>query len=359
MSSCLNRNKMMWVRRNALTITICFIFGSFFANMFLPYWKWNNLATCGTFGDQFGAVNALFSGLAFAGLIYTIMLQRSDLRNQRKELFLQRQEMKRNRDEMITQNKTLALQRFENTFFNMMELQQQIVNNLEYSVTIPKFNISRFKGIVSPKSESVTYRGREVFEHLYSGWNKQGSLNFETIIKDKGLSGYVDSDVRTMLDHYFRHFYTILNFIDKSSAFDDDNPDVAHNNKYQYAKILRATLSRYELVLLYYNGLSDVGNEKLKPLLERYSMLKNINENFLALSKDVVILLNETSESEIVSYLNLKELLPNDYYFYLTTELGDKKKYHLSAFYHGEEEMDKGREILSAFEAAIAEYKKK
>lgn len=25
----------------------------------------------GTFGDQFGAVNALFSGLAFIGLIYT------------------------------------------------------------------------------------------------------------------------------------------------------------------------------------------------------------------------------------------------------------------------------------------------
>ena len=33
----------------------------------------------GTFGDQFGAVNALFSGLAFTGLIYTIILQRRDL----------------------------------------------------------------------------------------------------------------------------------------------------------------------------------------------------------------------------------------------------------------------------------------
>lgn len=29
----------------------------------------------GTFGDLFGAVNALFSALAFAGLIYTIILQ--------------------------------------------------------------------------------------------------------------------------------------------------------------------------------------------------------------------------------------------------------------------------------------------
>ena len=32
----------------------------------------------GQFGDQFGAVNALFSGLAFAGLIFTIILQKKE-----------------------------------------------------------------------------------------------------------------------------------------------------------------------------------------------------------------------------------------------------------------------------------------
>jgi hypothetical protein len=40
----------------------------------------------GTFGDSFGAINALFSGLAFAGIIYTIMLQKKELALQRKEL---------------------------------------------------------------------------------------------------------------------------------------------------------------------------------------------------------------------------------------------------------------------------------
>lgn len=33
----------------------------------------------GIVGDMFGAVNALFSGLAFAGLIYTITVQRKEL----------------------------------------------------------------------------------------------------------------------------------------------------------------------------------------------------------------------------------------------------------------------------------------
>ncbi len=39
----------------------------------------------GTFGDLFGGLNTLFSGLAFLGLILAILLQRQELREQRKE----------------------------------------------------------------------------------------------------------------------------------------------------------------------------------------------------------------------------------------------------------------------------------
>ena len=49
----------------------------------------------GTFGDLFGAVNALFSGLAFAGLIYTIVLQKRDLVLQRNEIAMNRAELKK------------------------------------------------------------------------------------------------------------------------------------------------------------------------------------------------------------------------------------------------------------------------
>ena len=49
----------------------------------------------GTFGDLFGAVNALFAGLAFAGLIYTIVLQKRDLEMQREEIAQNRLELKK------------------------------------------------------------------------------------------------------------------------------------------------------------------------------------------------------------------------------------------------------------------------
>ncbi len=66
---------------------------------FLSYFVLETLGedapTRGQIGDQFGAVNALFSGLAFAGIIYTIFLQRTELGLQREELAATREELKR------------------------------------------------------------------------------------------------------------------------------------------------------------------------------------------------------------------------------------------------------------------------
>lgn len=51
----------------------------------------------GQFGDMFGAANTLFSGLAFAGIIYTIWLQRTELKLQRIELRDTKEELKLSR----------------------------------------------------------------------------------------------------------------------------------------------------------------------------------------------------------------------------------------------------------------------
>ena len=66
----------------------------------------------GAFGDFFGAINSLFSGLAFAGIIYTILLQRSELALQREELKETRKELRRSAD---------AQERSEKAFLNQSE----------------------------------------------------------------------------------------------------------------------------------------------------------------------------------------------------------------------------------------------
>jgi hypothetical protein len=49
----------------------------------------------GQFGDMFGVLNAAFSGLAFSALVYTLVLQRKELRLQREELALTRGELQK------------------------------------------------------------------------------------------------------------------------------------------------------------------------------------------------------------------------------------------------------------------------
>lgn len=83
-------------------LIIAFIF-PFVVNFFFSDWS-----KSGTFGDTFGALNALFSGLALAGVIVTILIQRTELKNQRIELTLQRNEMKETRKEFLL-NRTTSL----------------------------------------------------------------------------------------------------------------------------------------------------------------------------------------------------------------------------------------------------------
>lgn len=97
------------------------------SSVFLKGW-----AERGTFGDMFGAVNALFSGLAFAGVIYAIILQRQELRLQRLELEQTRKELEGQKEQLEEQSKTSKLQRFEVTFFNLLDALDTCVEKVEF-----------------------------------------------------------------------------------------------------------------------------------------------------------------------------------------------------------------------------------
>ena len=59
------------------------------------YLSFDDWSTRGTFGDMFGAANALFSSIAFVGILFAILLQRQELTLQRKELSLTREELQK------------------------------------------------------------------------------------------------------------------------------------------------------------------------------------------------------------------------------------------------------------------------
>ncbi|GAA5144172.1 hypothetical protein GCM10023213_33750 [Prosthecobacter algae] len=75
-----------------------------------PYLFYDTNDGRGTFGDMFGAVNSLFSGLAFGGVICAILLQRKELQLQRRELRLTRREMEKSSNAQTISAKALSLQ---------------------------------------------------------------------------------------------------------------------------------------------------------------------------------------------------------------------------------------------------------
>jgi len=235
----------------------------------------------GTFGDMFGSINALFSGLALAGIIFTILLQRIELGYQRNEL-------RETRKEFIIQNKTLKTQRFENTFFNLLGLHHQIIEGIDYETQIAKQD-GRSAFSPNREFEIVTVKGRDVFKDKFDLLIRNVSNTNKTLNEDY-LEFY--TTVQSDFGHYFRNLYRIVKFVDQTEFYAKEELGVPNNaekykdlvkheiynfpERYKYTSMIRAQLSDYELLWLFYNCLSDYGIEKFKPLIEKYSILKNL-----------------------------------------------------------------------------------
>ncbi len=221
----------------------------------------------GTFGDMYGTVNALFSGLALAGIVFTILLQRNELSLQREELALTRREY-------IIQNDTLRLQRFENTFFSLLTLHHQIVNSID--LQIPFYTQ---EGLIHNEIDRYdNLFGRDVFKKKYEEFVSASNENRSNFDESVYLKKY--AEVSTDFGHYFRNLYRMIKMVDDTSFVNQTNPKESlknlYNSRYKYTSIIRSQLSDYELLWLFYNCLSINGRDKFKPLIEKYSIFKNL-----------------------------------------------------------------------------------
>jgi hypothetical protein len=223
------------------------------------YWIW--VAPLVT-ESKFDPLNALFSGLAFWGVIYAILLQKSELALQRKELELTRGEVRGQKEQLEAQNLTLRQQRFENTLFSLLELFNGIVNSMEItrSRTIGEasFTLAKSRDCFRLLIQDYT-RGYVAEQGQHSDWGHRTLCvsAYETFANFR----------QSLIGHYFRTLYNIVKFIDTSNI----------DNKQIYINILRAQLSSSELTLLFYNCISKYGSEKFRPLVEKCGLLENMD----------------------------------------------------------------------------------
>ena len=238
-----------------LAVIILWLASWFFVYNHLPVWSER-----GAFGDMFGAVNALFSGLAFAGILIALYMQKHELELQREELSatreelkLQRMEMKGQKKQLEIQNKTSEKQRFENTFFQLLDVHHKIIIDLEHSGKDSRGGCQELYRTLSGEYKNDEERHKNENELINEAYNK------------------LPKSWHRKINYCFGNLYTIINFVDKSQ-FDD---------KKFYSDIIRSQLSAYELVLLFYHGINKKDKEKFHPLVNSYSLLKNLDKSLL------------------------------------------------------------------------------
>ncbi|MGJ7612580.1 MULTISPECIES: putative phage abortive infection protein [unclassified Variovorax] len=255
----------------------------------------------GVFGDQFGAVNALFSGLAFTGVIITLLLQRNEIKRQ---------------------SASLQRQQFEVGFFQLMSMHSALVDQLDIGGSKGRLAFERFLRTMQIKSTQM-----DVFELVKpldradigglaaSGVLTEGvklKLDASAIValeeklkEPQGrsyMSQYMDEnltehreiierayklahiDTKDALSHYFRTLFHVLRYVDDSAL-------ISSKEKERYAKLIGAQLSGLELVVIFYNSLMrptkfggnqfGFGFPDMFKLLKKYDLMKHLNENIL------------------------------------------------------------------------------
>lgn len=230
-----------------------------FVERFVSATDGQNVARFGISGDFFGLANAIFSSLAFAAIIVTLWMQKYELKQQRLELQqtqeimeLQRQEMQDQKKEMHEQNESLRRQRFENTFFRMLELHNENVA----SISIPGSSQAGRAEIANMVAKIIAYS-------LQDKPNIHQTRPEEIKIVTRYEAWY--SNYESSVGHYFRTLYNILRYIDEFGG----------EERVIYSRLVRAQLSSKELELLAVNGMSKHG-AGTRRMIEKYALLKHL-----------------------------------------------------------------------------------
>jgi hypothetical protein len=194
--------------------------------MYSNYYVGNEIKG-GQLGDTLGAVNSFFSAVAFAGIFYTILLQRKELRD--------------TREEFVKQNETLKLQRFENSFYKLLEL---------HNLTVDR---------VTTMDGARRLNGRESINYIYKVF--QSSLNSQilnTAHYEIVLTRYKeDIEVRGMINDlalYLKSLHRMLAYIRSTELIWDDT-------KHFYYSVISSSMDDSEKAIVYYylslNAVSD------------------------------------------------------------------------------------------------------
>ena len=235
-------------------------------------------------GDAYGPLSTLFSGFAFACLILAIVLQRADLKVQNTELIQVGLSLAKQHKELLKQNSTLSLQRFENTFFSLLQTLTTIANCLH--LKCPSTNID-FMGISSFEAAYIHinfYESNQTLKKSLGHVDIYSISKIDEIIRKR--KDYISNllSIHVSLAHVFSHYFsfldTIIDFILKS--------ELSSSEKNEYLDFVKAQIPPYALIILFYYNLKN-DKDDTKKILEKVSTFSLLNLDLLASPLDVLL----------------------------------------------------------------------
>jgi len=213
----------------------------------------------GQLGDSFGVLSALMTSLAAIFTYQTLVdtrlqrtqaeeaaaLQKREADEAKEELKIERARASEREEERAAAEKRRDA---EQTFFRLMELRLRVLEDVRTgrgdTLKIGSDAFDRFVNQVA--SSSFEYHDHEIHKLQYDAVYKRN-------VNDLG--------------HYFRFTYHIMLFAKENFG----------RHSYKYVRLLRAQLSNAEIVIIALNCAYGEGREKMAPLVERYSLLHNMD----------------------------------------------------------------------------------
>ena len=224
-----------------------------------------NLAACGSWLQ--GAVASLWSLAALLFIYATLIAQEKQIRTQELELSDQKNTSKQ-------QLHSIQLQNFENSFYAMLNLLQGIVSQMDDNSEYRTSGRDCFKKWRTKLEKYVVEKFLRVqaLNSLHGiPYSDSNPVSYEIT-----LLAYDDFYVGTQehLGHYFRTLYHLIKMVSNSPVLRTDA------ERKRYVSIVRAQLSAYELVLLYYNCVRPVA-DKFRDYVIQYDLFEHLDNKLL------------------------------------------------------------------------------
>ncbi len=216
---------------------------------------WENHNVLGMAGEFIGGTVGSIWALAGVILFFLALVY------QKKELELQRMELHESRKIMDSQSKTIAIQQFESTFFQLLNFHIEAANQIR----------------ATPLSGAK--KTGNAFDSLYLDFKKQTATLKKRKKSDSGAAQPADDvsfehcfiaayeGYKNTFQHYLENYKTLLIFVDKKS----------HDPGFYY-DILKSHFTEQEVLIHFYYILLATKNPVLRTVVEEHRLFQKLNQ---------------------------------------------------------------------------------